>query len=310
MSKYLEQKSMFRKILFYLKKKTEDKFTLVFDDMEVASHRRKGISVVVAHFSTDSSLKYKHFMSAIREDEFNDILVSVGESKVSQPMDSFSVINTDDVVYPFTGKWGVDDIRSFIALWSLPAIVPYVSAWTRRIFDKTHHIREHLVYMSENSELLNNLPLREVFEQVSVKGRNQFLMLDLDPDERSMIKYFGFEREQLPILFYVDLRSDKGSIKYVYHDEDYTVEKVMEFAEKAHLGELYPFYKSEPIYTEPDGFVRRIVSRDFVDVAFDPYRNVLVEFVVPVGKRGEVECRSAECAIKSRTIISTWRTII
>ena len=302
---------IFRSILFYLKKKTEEKYTRVFDDMEVASHRRKGISVVVAHFSTDSSLKYKHFMSAIREDEYNDILISVGESKVSQPMDSFCVINTDDVVYQFTGKWGVDDIRSYIALWSLPTIVPYVSTWNRRIFDRTHHIREHLVYMSENNELQNNLPLREVFEQVSVKGRNQFLMLDLDPDERSMIDYFGFEREQLPILFYVDLRSDQGSIKYVYHDEEYTVEKVMEFTEKAHLGELYPFYKSEPVYTEPDGFVRRIVSRDFVDVAYDPYRNVLVEFVVPVGRREErIERRNAGCAIGSRTTISIWRTII
>lgn len=285
-------------------------FTRVFDDLEVASHRKKGISVVVAHFSTDTSLKYKHFISAIREDEFHDILVSVGESKLSQPMDSFSVINTDDVVYPFTGKWGVDDIRAFIALWSLPAIIPYTSSWNRRIFDRSHHIREHLVYMSENNELLSNRPLREVFEQVSVKGRNQFLMLDLDPDERSMIKYFGFDRDQLPILFYVDLRSDKGSIKYVYHDEDYTVEKVLEFARKAHLGELYPFYKSEPIYSELDGFVRRIVSRDFMDVALDPYRNVLVEFVVPVGEEGSVERRSAECAIASRTTISTSRTTI
>ena len=275
---------IFRNILFYLRKKTEDIFTRVFDDAEVTSHRKKGISIVIAHFSTDTSLKYKHFISAIREDEFNDILLSVGESKVSQPMDSFSVINSDDVVYPFTGKWGVDDIRAFIALWSLPAIVPYTSVWNRRIFDHAHHIREHLVYMSEDNELMWNEPLRDVFTRVSIKGRHQFLMLDLNPDERSMINYFGFDRDQLPILFYVDLRSDKGSIKYVYHDEEYTVEKVMEFAQKAHDGELYPYYKSEPVYTELDGFVRRIVSRDFVDVAFDPYRNVLVEFVVPVGE--------------------------
>ena len=275
--------------------------------MEVASHLKRGIAVAVAHFSNDQSLKYKHFVNAIRDNENTDILIAIGDAKVSQPADSFTVFNTESTPTTFDGRWSVEEIRRFVALASLPPIVPYTSVWTRSIFSNDHHVREHLVYMSEDQELFYNTALRRTLETVAKKGFGQFLVLDLNAYERNMIDYFGFDRDQLPILFYVDLREKSGSIKYVYHNEEYTVEEILDFVKKARDGELYPFYKSEPIYKELDGFVRRLVSKDFMDVAYDPYTNVLVEFVVPVGTEVLMTRRNVDCANGLKMTISISR---
>ena len=74
--------------------------------------------------------------------------------------------------------------------------------------------------------------------------------------------------------------SEANPIKYVYHGE-IDREGMFTFVKEAKEGLLYPFYKSEPIYEHLDGFVKPLVARDFEDVAFDPMKNVLVEFVVP-----------------------------
>lgn len=69
--------------------------------------------------------------------------------------------------------------------------------------------------------------------------------------------------------------------KFVYYGE-MEVEGITQFLKDARVGSLYPYLKSEPVYEHPDGFVKVLVGKDFEEVAFDPTRNVLVEFVVEV----------------------------
>ena len=134
--------------------------------------------------------------------------------------------------------------------------------------------------MSVNSEPRQNPVLRSILEDVALKHQGSVFVVDMDPETNGMMQYFGFDYDQLPILFFVDMENPSWK-KYVYHGE-IEAGGINHFYTDAMMGNLYPYYKSEPIYEHLDGFVKVIVSKDFDDVAYDPYKNVLVEYVVPV----------------------------
>ena len=69
-------------------------------------------------------------------------------------------------------------------------------------------------------------------------------------------------------------------LKYVYHGDELNGSDIRSWLKQVRAGEVFPVLRSEPIYNHPDGFVKVLVSKDFEDVAYDPTRNVLVEFVV------------------------------
>ncbi|KAL7065406.1 hypothetical protein AAHC03_05507 [Spirometra sp. Aus1] len=64
-------------------------------------------------------------------------------------------------------------------------------------------------------------------------------------------------------------------------DEDFSVESVKKFLEKFSAGLLEPYVKSEPIPTQKDGHVTKVVAKNFDEVVLDPNVDVLIEFYAP-----------------------------
>ena len=130
-------------ILFYLRKKTISKITVVENDEEIESHMHQERAVVVAHFRSNQSLKYRYFEDAVKDMDDVDCLCGFGENKMSEPVDSLTVTSTEGRVSTFDGKWNVEELKRFIATNALPLVVPYSSYWNRFIFSGDHGIRVH-----------------------------------------------------------------------------------------------------------------------------------------------------------------------
>lgn len=171
-------------------------------------------------------------------------------------------------------------MKEFMVTRALPLIIPYRTRWNRFIFSSGHSIRKELVYLSADDEPMYNGELRTILETLAQKHQGEVFVVSMGPGD-NMMEYFGFDADQLPLFFLLDMEKQPWT-KYVFHGEP-TLEEMDRFYAEAASGSLYPYYKSEPVYEHLDGFVKVLVSKDFDDVAYDPYKNVLVEFVVPVG---------------------------
>lgn len=190
-------------ILFYLRKKTISKITVVENDEEIESHMHQERAVVVAHFRSNQSLKYRYFEDAVKDMDDVDCLCGFGENKMSEPVDSLTVTSTEGRVSTFDGKWNVEELKRFIATNALPLVVPYSSYWNRFIFSGDHGIREELVYMVEDEAMLYDESVNGVLKSVAKDHVGEFIAIIMPYDVNNMIEYFGFSQEDLPILFYV-----------------------------------------------------------------------------------------------------------
>ena len=177
-------------------------------------------------------------------------------------------------------EWEVDPIKTFITIHSVPRIVPYEGRWNHFLYSGTHNIKHHLVFMSVDEELDSIPDLRSTLEIFAAKHQGKLFVVHMRPETNNMMESLGFEYDHLPILFFLDMNNDVWK-KYVFHGE-YQFDEIEKFYQEVLDGQVYPYYKSEPVYEHLDGFVKVLVSKDFDEVVFDPYKNVLVEFVVPV----------------------------
>lgn len=277
-------------IIFYLKKKLMDKIVTITSGKEVFAHLGQGRPVFVGHFRSNTNLKYKYFSEIANDFDDVDTLCAFGDAEVDEPMDSFTVYNADGVSFPYTGssvsqsiqsvEWEKDAMKEFMVTRALPLIIPYRTRWNRFIFSSGHSIRKELVYLSADDEPIRNSDLHSILETLARKHQGEVFVVSMDPGD-NMMEYFGFDLDQLPLFFLLDMEKQPWK-KYVFHGAQ-KLEEMDHFYAEAVSGALYPYYKSEPVYEHLDGFVKVIVSKDFDDVAYDPYKNVLVEYVVPVG---------------------------
>ena len=81
------------------------------------------------------------------------------------------------------------------------------------------------------------------------------------------------------------IQNGEENRKYAF-DGELTDASIRDFLERYYRNELTPYIKSEKPFDKRDGHVRLLVGSDFEKVAFDPNVNVMVEFVVPVGRGG------------------------
>ena len=201
-----------RNILFYLRKKTQSKITTVENDGDIEKHLHQNRPVVVAHFRSNQSLKYRFFEDAVKEMDDVDCLCGFGENKMTLPIDSLEVTSSEGRLTQFTGTWNVEELKRFIATYSLPLVIEYSPYWSRFIFSGDHGIRQELVYISDSYDLYDESEVKSVLEDIASAHQGEIITVMMNAGQTTMMKYFGFNPEDLPILFYVRLSPHHNGI--------------------------------------------------------------------------------------------------
>lgn len=186
-----------------MRKKTQDKIVLVENDEAIEKHLHKNRAVVVGHFRSNQSLKYRFFEDAVKDMDDVDCLCGFGENKMTLPIDHLEVTSTEGRRMEFTGTWKMEEVKRFIATYSLPLVIEYNAYWNRFIFSGDHGIRQELVYISDNYDLYYASEVKKVLADVAVDHQGDVITVMMNAGQSMMLNYFGFTQEDLPILFYV-----------------------------------------------------------------------------------------------------------
>lgn len=132
-----------------------------------------------------------------------DCLCGFGENKMTLPIDHLEVTSTEGRRTEFTGTWKMEEVKRFIATYSLPLVIEYNTYWNRFIFSGDHGIRQELVYISDNYDLYDTSEVKKVLADVAVDHQGDVITVMMNAGQSMMLNYFGFTQEDLPILFYV-----------------------------------------------------------------------------------------------------------
>lgn len=185
------------------KKLNDDKYVIITDGKDVKPYIGKQRAVVVAHFKDNKTVKYKFFDNALCDNEDVEILVGFGDTDMGIKQDSFVIFNYDGEMFPFESKWESETIRKWVYFHSFPVVINYDNYWKRFVFSGKHDLNALIIYMSEEYDLSFNKELYEDLYALGMEYMGKAFVINMQADAGDMINYFGFEREALPLFFYV-----------------------------------------------------------------------------------------------------------
>ena len=175
----------------------------------------------------------------------------------------------------------VKELKKWMAIKSLPLIVPYKHRYMKVMFSRDTEVYSQLILFSSTHFLQEHPEVKEMFEKIAQDYQTRLFVVNLLENEKNMLDFFGVDEHTLPRLSIVrngDNEVSKYSFKGAFEEAP-----IREYIEKFFREELEPFVRSEEPYPERDGNVKVLVASDFESFVYDRKVNVLVEFVVDVG---------------------------
>ncbi|XP_043244650.1 protein disulfide-isomerase-like isoform X1 [Amphibalanus amphitrite] len=271
-------------IVNWLKKKTGPPATNV-ETVEAAEKAIEGKDVVIVGFFKDQESKdAKAFLSfAGGVDDYPFVISSADDviSKYEAADGKVVMIKTfDEKRHELEGDINDENLKAFIAKYSLPLVVEFNQETAQKIFGG--EIKAHLLmFLSKKSE--DFAKHTEAASAVAKEQRGKILVVSIDTDEEDharIMEFFGMKAEEVPALRIIKMEEDMT--KYKPEKTGLEEATIRSFVEDFLADKLKQHLLSQDLPEDWDkAGVKVLVSSNFDEVALDKKKDVLVEFYAP-----------------------------
>ncbi|XP_034043320.1 protein disulfide-isomerase [Thalassophryne amazonica] len=271
-------------IVGWLKKRTGPAVAVLSEVTEAESLIANNEVVVLGFFKDGNSDDAKAFESAAEAtDEIPFAMTSEDAvySKFEVSKDGIVLFKKfDEGRNTFDGEVTRDNILAFVRANQLPLVIEFTEQTAPKIFGG--EIKSHILMFlpkaaSDFQEKMDH------FKKAAggFKGQILFIFIDSDVDDNQRIlEFFGLKKEECPAIRLITLEDEMT--KYKPESDVITAESITEFCKLFTEGKLKAHLMSQDI---PDDWdknpVAVLVGKNFEEVAFDPKKNVFVEFYAP-----------------------------
>ncbi|MEQ2232638.1 Protein disulfide-isomerase [Ilyodon furcidens] len=180
----------------------------------------------------------------------------------------------------FDGEVTKENLLAFVRGNQLPLVIEFTEQTAPKIFGGD--IKSHILMFlpkaaSDFDEKMNHF--KKAAE--GFKGQILFIFIDSDIDDNQRIlEFFGLKKEDCPAIRLITLEDEMT--KYKPESSDITAESITKFCTLFVEGKLKAHLMSQDIPEDWDkNPVKILVGKNFEEVAFNPSKNVFVEFYAP-----------------------------
>merc|ERR1711970_142608 len=180
----------------------------------------------------------------------------------------------------FEGEVTEAAITKFVAGNALPLVIEFNQDTAQKIF--SGEIKSHLLlFVSTKADAYASQV--EIAKKIATENKGDLLFVTINTDEedhKRIMEFFGIEDSELPSMRIIKLEEDMSKFKPA--STELSEDNIRSFVTSYKAGDLKPHLMSEDI---PEGWdkepVKVLVGKNFVDVALDTNKDVLVEFYAP-----------------------------
>ncbi|XP_061535763.1 protein disulfide-isomerase [Phycodurus eques] len=180
----------------------------------------------------------------------------------------------------FDGDLTKETILSFVKANQLPLVIEFTEQTAPKIFGG--EIKSHiLMFLPKAASDFQDKMDQFKKAAESFKGKILFIFIDSDVDDNQRIlEFFGLKKEECPAIRLITLEDEMT--KYKPESDAIIAEGIVAFCTQFIEGKLKPHLMSQDVPEDWDKTpVKVLVGKNFEDVAFDPKKNVFIEFYAP-----------------------------
>jgi len=186
----------------------------------------------------------------------------------------------DDGKAVMEGEVTEADIKKFIAGNAMPLVIEFNQETAQKIF--SGEIKSHcLLFLSGKAE--GYAGQVDMAKEVAKENKGELLFVTIDTDEddhKRIMEFFGMEESELPSMRIIKLEEDMS--KFKPDSTEISTDNIRAFVKAYRAGELKQHLMSAEIPEDWDkNPVKVLVGKNFVEVAMDETKDVLVEFYAP-----------------------------
>ncbi|XP_026119168.1 protein disulfide-isomerase-like isoform X2 [Carassius auratus] len=271
-------------IVNWLKKRTGPAATTLTDVTQAESLIADNEVAVIGFFKDVESENAKAFIKtaeAVDDIPFGIISDDAGFSKFEVAKDGVVLFKKfDEGRNAFDGVVSKEKLLTFIRSNQLPLVIEFTEQTAPKIFGGV--IKSHiLMFVPKTAKDFQDKMDQFKKAAEGFKGKILFIFIDSDVDDNQRIlEFFGLKKEACPAIRLITLEEEMT--KYKPETSEITAENIISFCTAFTEGKLKPHLMSQDI---PDDWdknpVKVLVGKNFEEVAFDPAKNVFVEFYAP-----------------------------
>ncbi|XP_028310762.1 protein disulfide-isomerase [Gouania willdenowi] len=268
----------------WLKKRTGPSVATLNEVTEVESMIADNDVVVVGFFkdaASDGAKIYQRAADAVDEIPFAMTSSDAVFSKFEVSEDSVVLFKKfDEGKNTFDGELTKEKLLAFITANQLPLVIEFTEQTAPKIFGG--EIKSHiLMFLPKGAADFKDKMTEFKKAAEGFKGRILYIFIDSDLDDNQRIlEFFGLKKDECPAIRLITLEEDMT--KYRPDSNAITAEGITAFCNQFLDGKLKPHLMSQDIPEDWDkNPVKVLVGKNFEEVAFDPKKNVFVEFYAP-----------------------------